>query len=71
MKRRSEDDSYDPSKEIISGPSYAMLLEGLKDEATQGVYDCMLNLMINDKKARIEIYQLLGEPEKGRLAKII
>eukprot|EP00112_Aurelia_sp_Birch-Aquarium-sp1_P004052 Seg1459.7 transcript_id=Seg1459.7/GoldUCD/mRNA.D3Y31 product=Focadhesin protein_id=Seg1459.7/GoldUCD/D3Y31 len=36
MKRRSEDDSYDPSKEIISGPSYAMLLEGLKDEATQG-----------------------------------
>eukprot|EP00112_Aurelia_sp_Birch-Aquarium-sp1_P008564 Seg1947.2 transcript_id=Seg1947.2/GoldUCD/mRNA.D3Y31 product=Focadhesin protein_id=Seg1947.2/GoldUCD/D3Y31 len=36
MKRRSEDDSYDPSKEIISGPSYAILLEGLKDEATQG-----------------------------------
>ena len=42
MKRRPEDDIYDPSKERISGPSYAALLEELKDEATQGIYHQIL-----------------------------
>ena len=38
MKKRQDDDDYDPTKESVIGPSYAYMLQLLESDATQGLF---------------------------------